>query len=439
MGIVVASILLRLHHGAGGGVDFVVVLHASGAELDFIAGHAVVIIQFNGQGLGGAFVDLGVVQSGVGGSGFTNVGGGVPGASGVARIACGCVAGTGIAARGRSAGVPGVVAGLLLILHHAAIQSVDVVFVLGSVAAEIQFIHHNSLGPAKFRAQALNVGGGDLGVVTGGLQSGILPNIGLVTGGAGLRHPGGGQVAGRGDQGNFTHGEGGQGVKGEGAVLGDDFLDKAGLSGGNVVLLGQLGQFVADGDILGENGAGLEGAGDGGGQLALQLCGFCGIRIFHRDQNGILQFVQVSLLQTGADEGVDGGFQVGALQFHATHDLFGVIVEGGGLQHGLLGVNGQGDAGVDVQGHHGVGGAGLLEAGDTENAACYDGQGGNGGQGGQPAVFLLVGHSNHSSFLFLAGGKDGIQLIGDGMVRCLFDALVNLFVGHLSLPPSMRC
>src|SRR5699024_2653981 len=142
-------------------------------------------------------------------------------------------------------------------------------------------------------AQPLHIAGGDAGVVAGGLQGGVLADVGLIAGGAGLGHPGVGQVAGGGDEGDLAHGQGGQRLKGEGAVLGDDLLDEAGLSGGDVVLLGQLGQVVVHGDGLGEDGPGLEGAGDGGGELVLELGGGVGVSVLHRYQNGVLQLVQI--------------------------------------------------------------------------------------------------------------------------------------------------
>ena len=336
-------------------------------------------------------------------------------------------------------GVPGVVAGLLLVLHHTAVRGVDVVLVLGAAAAKVQLVHHDALGPTKLGAQPLHVAGGDAGVVAGGLQGGVLADVGLIAGGAGLGHPGGSQVAGGGDEGDLAHGQGGQGLKGEGAVLSDDLLDEAGLSGGDVVLLGQLGQVVVHGDGLGEDGPGLEGAGDGGGELVLELGGGVGVSVLHRYQNGVLQLVQIPLLEAGADDGVDGSLQIGALQLHAAHDVLGVIVERGGGGDSLLVVDGQGDAGVDVQGHHRVGGTCLLETGDAKDTAGHNGQGGCGGEGGDPAALIrIVFHRDHSSFLFLAGGKDGIQLIGGSVGGRLLNSLVNFLVGHLSLPPSMR-
>ena len=250
-------------------------------------------------------------------------------------------------------------------------------------------------------------------------------------------------MPGLGDEGDLIHGKGGQGFKGQGAVLGDDLLDQGCLAHGDAVLLGQGVQVRAFRHRLAEDGpvqgAALEDAVDGVRQVLLELGGPGGVLVLHRHQDGVLQVAEIAVLEHGADEGVHRHVQVRARQVHVAQDGLRVLVEGSDGEHPLLGADLHGQTGVHIQHHHGVHGVGPPPAGNAECTAADDqGQGGGRCQG-RPAALLPGGREGDDlGPLGAAGGQNAVQRVRRGVFHGGPQALFQFAFVQVSLPPSMR-
>ena len=156
-------------------------------------------------------------------------------------------------------------------------------------------------------------------------------DIGFGTGGAGLCDGIGSQVAGSGNQSDLIDGQRCKGGERQRGILRNDLLNQGGLAQRDLVLLREGRQFGILRDALGEHrgfhGVILENSADGLTDGLLKLGGTIRIVVFHRDQNGVLQVVQVAVLDHGTDQGVDGDLQIGSFQLHIAQNDLGILVQ----------------------------------------------------------------------------------------------------------------
>ena len=222
-------------------------------------------------------------------------------------------------------------------------------------------------------------------------------DIGLIAGRAALVHGFAGYIPGRCNQRNFIDAHGRQRLKGQLRRLADHLLDQRGLAQGNLVLAGQFCQgIVAGSDGLGQDRrvqAAFQRVRNRLGHLLLQHRPVIRILVLHGNQDGILQITQVSLLQHGADNGIDRHLQGGALQLHAPQNLLRVRVQRLRGYNPFFRVHMQRQAGIHVHGNHR---AGLGRLSSQEKAVYAKAQdknrchGGNGRHAGSSGFVTLT-------------------------------------------------
>ena len=274
-------------------------------------------------------------------------------------------------------------------------------------------------------------------------QGCVLPDAGLVAGGAGLGHGLGLELAGLGNEGNLIDGQRRQIGKPQGGVLGSDLLNEGCFSQRDAVLLRQGGQGLVPGHALRKNGR-LQGVigkygGDGVGDLLLQLGGAGGVLVFHGHQNGVLHVAEVSGPQHGADDGVDRHIQVRAPQVHPVQNGHRVIVEGGHVQHFLPGADLHGQAGIHIQRHDGVHCVQTHPAQHSGSAAPGGQRRGHGHRSPAP-LFPFGGEGKDGLALRAgAGGQDLIQAVRGRVFHGGADPLFHLLFLHCQVASFHAC
>ena len=339
---------------------------------------------------------------------------------------------------------------LLLKLHDLAGTGIDIALILGSVGAELHLVEHQPVITVKLHLAPGHIAHRYSRPGCRGGEGGVLTDIRLIAGSAGLGYRVGGKIAGAGDQGDLIDGQRRQAFHRKGSILGHHFLDQSRLAHGNAVGLCQLSKLIGLRHCLtedaGADAADAEAAADGVGDLRLELGGALGIGILHADQDGVLQVAEVAILEHGTNNGIHRHIEVGAGEIHVTQNHLGLLIEGIGPDHFLPGVDGQGNTGIHVQHDHGI----HRAAGFPEIVAKHadaQGQGRCHSHQGSPAISLLLGigsivvndlaHRYHISFLLIVGGKDTVEYVRRCVVHSVRDPLFQLLVAHIAIPPSL--
>ena len=143
-------------------------------------------------------------------------------------------------------------------------------------------------------------------------------------------------------------------LKGVGLAVLDNLIDERCLAYGDAVLVCQFDELiVCVGDILAEYCAVLEQCVDLACKLGLKCVCVIAINAGDRQQNGVLQLVDIAVLEHRTDDGVDRYIKVGVLKIHALEHLFAVGVKSGCGDDLLILVDLQLDAGVYIERNYG--------------------------------------------------------------------------------------
>ena len=218
----------------------------------------------------------------------------------------------------------------------------------------------------------------------------------------------------------FVDGEGRKLPEGVPPVIVQNLTDQLRFPDGNAVGFCQLPQRIVFGNGLAQHGTaervGLQQAIDFIGESRLHLCAARGIAVVNADENRVCKLGQITVLQHGADDRVDGHLKVAAAKVHIADDNLTVCVQRRNLQHPLFPIDCDFHARIDIQRNRGIHGIVDLIPQIAEDAACHDAQTcGQRGEARKSAICLFCRCHTYTSFRFRAVGKHGGQNIRRGV------------------------
>ena len=218
----------------------------------------------------------------------------------------------------------------------------------------------------------------------------------------------------------FVDGEGRKLPEGVPPVIVQNLTDQLRFPDGNAIGFCQLPQRIVFGNGLAQHGAaervGLQQTIDFIGEACLHLCAARGITVVNADENRVCKLGQITVLQHGADDRVDGHPKVAAAKVHIADDNLTVCVQRRNLQHPLFPIDRDFHARIDIQRNRGIHGIVDLIPQIAEDAACHDAQTcGQRGEARKSAICLFCRCHTYTSFRFRAVGKHGGQNIRRGV------------------------